>query len=74
MATPLPNRTDGVDDVPRGQGEAVGDNIELSQMSNDFYVIRGERNDMPIKLMKGDITKVKADAIVNAANNELTPG
>ena len=29
---------------------------------------------MPIKLMKGDITKVKADAIVNAANNELTPG
>lgn len=29
---------------------------------------------MPIKLLEGDITKVKADAIVNAANNELAPG
>lgn len=29
---------------------------------------------MPLKILQGDITKLKVDAIVNAANNELTPG
>jgi O-acetyl-ADP-ribose deacetylase (regulator of RNase III) len=29
---------------------------------------------MPLKIIKGDITKVKADAIVNAANTELAMG
>jgi len=29
---------------------------------------------MPLKTIKGDITKIKADAIVNAANTELAMG
>jgi O-acetyl-ADP-ribose deacetylase (regulator of RNase III) len=39
-----------------------------------MFDCEGTRDTMPIQLMKGDITAVEADAIVNAANSLLVVG